>query len=342
MKTKILTDKIEDIEIAANIIAGGGLVAFPTETVYGLGADAMNPEAVKKIYRAKDRPSDNPTIVHISSNADMKRVTTEITHDMEVLMKKFWPGPMTMVVPKKKELPYVTTGNLETVGIRMPENEVARKLIELSGCVIAAPSANLSGKPSPTTYQHVIDDLQGRVDAVICSRQCRIGIESTVIDLTEEEPVILRPGFFTRENIQWALKKPVIMDPTINKDPRDEDEFHPKAPGMKYKHYAPSAEMIIFQGEQDEVLDAMDLEKRERESLGQQVCILSYEGDEAAAAHDFFAELRQADKEGYDIILAAALPEKGIGFSVMNRMLKSAGFNIRRVEVGSNDYSNSR
>ena len=239
MKTKILTDKIEDIEIAANIIAGGGLVAFPTETVYGLGADAMNPEAVKKIYRAKDRPSDNPTIVHISSNADMKRVTTEITHDMEVLMKKFWPGPMTMVVPKKKELPYVTTGNLETVGIRMPENEVARKLIELSGCVIAAPSANLSGKPSPTTYQHVIDDLQGRVDAVICSRQCRIGIESTVIDLTEEEPVILRPGFFTRENIQWALKKPVIMDPTINKDPRDEDEFHPKAPGMKYKHYAP-------------------------------------------------------------------------------------------------------
>lgn len=342
METKILTDKIEDIEIAAKIIAEGGLVAFPTETVYGLGADAMNPDAVRKIYKAKGRPADNPTIVHIAANSDMNRATDNITKDMKILMEKFWPGPMTMVVPKKEEVPYVTTGNLETVGIRMPANEVARKLIELSGCIIAAPSANLSGKPSPTTYQHVIDDLEGRIDAVICSKQCEIGIESTVIDLTEESPMILRPGFFTRENIQWALKKQVVMDKTLNKDPREEWDFHPKAPGMKYKHYAPSAEMIIFQGEQNEVLDAMDLEKRERESLGQQVCIISYEGNEEMAAHDFFAQLRQADKDGYDIILAAALPEKGIGFSVMNRMLKSAGFNVRKVEVSDDDCSNSR
>lgn len=260
METKILTDKIEDIEIAAKIIAEGGLVAFPTETVYGLGADAMNPDAVRKIYKAKGRPADNPTIVHIAANSDMNRVTDNITKDMKVLIEKFWPGPMTMVVPKKEEVPYVTTGNLETVGIRMPANEVARKLIELSGCIIAAPSANLSGKPSPTTYQHVIDDLEGLIDAIICSKQCEIGIESTVIDLTEENPMILRPGFFTRENIQWALKKQVVMDKTLNKDPREEWDFHPKAPGMKYKHYAPSAEMIIFQGEQNEVLDAMDLE----------------------------------------------------------------------------------
>ena len=177
METKILTDKIEDIEIAAKIIAEGGLVAFPTETVYGLGADAMNPDAVRKIYKAKGRPADNPTIVHIAANSDMNRATDNITKDMKILMEKFWPGPMTMVVPKKEEVPYVTTGNLETVGIRMPANEVARKLIELSGCIIAAPSANLSGKPSPTTYQHVIDDLEGRIDAVICSRQCEIGIE---------------------------------------------------------------------------------------------------------------------------------------------------------------------
>lgn len=331
MNTRKLTDKKEDIEIAAKIIADGGLVAFPTETVYGLGADAMNPQAVKKIYEAKGRPSDNPTIVHIASNDDMTVVTDNVTKDMERLMERFWPGPMTMIVQKKEDIPYVTTGNLETVGVRMPENEVARQLIELSGRVIAAPSANISGKPSPTNFRHVIDDLDGKIDAVICSSPSNIGIESTVIDMTGETPVILRPGYITRENVQWLLKKNVEMDVALNRRPDDDEDFSPRAPGMKYRHYAPDAEMIIFQGKPEAVAEAMDLEQRERQSLGERVCIISYDGDEKAAARNFFAQLRQADKDGYDIILAAALPEKGIGFSVMNRMFKSASFNIRKV-----------
>ncbi len=331
MNTRKLTDKKEDIEIAAKIIADGGLVAFPTETVYGLGADAMNPQAVKKIYEAKGRPSDNPTIVHIASNDDMSLLTDNVTKDMERLMERFWPGPMTMIVQKKEDIPYVTTGNLETVGVRMPENEVARQLIELSGRVIAAPSANISGKPSPTNFHHVIDDLDGKIDAVICSSPSNIGIESTVIDMTGETPVILRPGYITRENVQWLLKKNVEMDSALNRKPGDDEDFSPRAPGMKYRHYAPDAEMIIFQGKPEAVAEAMDLEQRERQSLGERVCIISYDGDEKAAARNFFAQLRQADKDGYDIILAAALPEKGIGFSVMNRMFKSASFNIRKV-----------
>lgn len=331
MNTRKLTDKKEDIEIAAKIIADGGLVAFPTETVYGLGADAMNPQAVKKIYEAKGRPSDNPTIVHIASNDDMSLLTDNVTKDMERLMERFWPGPMTMIVQKKEDVPCVTTGNLETVGVRMPENEVARQLIELSGRVIAAPSANISGKPSPTNFHHVIDDLDGKIDAVICSSPSNIGIESTVIDMTGETPVILRPGYITRENVQWLLKKNVEMDSALNRKPGDDEDFSPRAPGMKYRHYAPDAEMIIFQGKPEAVAEAMDLEQRERQSLGERVCIISYDGDEKAAARNFFAQLRQADKDGYDIILAAALPEKGIGFSVMNRMFKSASFNIRKV-----------
>ena len=331
MNTRKLTDKKEDIEIAAKIIADGGLVAFPTETVYGLGADVMNPQAVKKIYEAKGRPSDNPTIVHIASNDDMSLLTDNVTKDMERLMERFWPGPMTMIVQKKEDVPYVTTGNLETVGVRMPENEVARQLIELSGRVIAAPSANISGKPSPTNFHHVIDDLDGKIDAVICSSPSNIGIESTVIDMTGETPVILRPGYITRENVQWLLKKNVEMDSALNRKPGDDEDFSPRAPGMKYRHYAPDAEMIIFQGKPEAVAEAMDLEQRERQSLGERVCIISYDGDEKAAARNFFAQLRQADKDGYDIILAAALPEKGIGFSVMNRMFKSASFNIRKV-----------
>ncbi len=189
MKTRLLKDTEEDIRIAAKIIEQGGLVAFPTETVYGLGANAMDADAVRKIYEAKGRPADNPTIVHIAEREELGQVTFLVTEDMKTLMDRFWPGPMTMIVPRGEYIPYVTTGNLETVGVRMPENEVARELIRRSGCPIAAPSANLSGRPSPTTAQHVIDDLDGRIDAVIQSGPCRIGIESTVIDMTGKIPM---------------------------------------------------------------------------------------------------------------------------------------------------------
>ncbi len=342
MKTKILTDATEDIRIAAAILAGGGLTAFPTETVYGLGADALNPRAVAKVYAAKGRPSDNPMIVHISSKDDLLKLTPEITEDMEKLMKAFWPGPMTMIVPRLPVVPDVTTGGLDTVGVRMPSHPTALELIRLSGCPIAAPSANLSGKPSPTTAKHVIDDLSGKIDAIICGGSCQVGIESSVIDVTEDTPMILRPGIITREDFEKALRKPVALDPTLNRRPdlfnngdaggEIKEDFKPRAPGMKYKHYAPKAEMIIFEGGSQDVRKAMEAERTAREDAGQKVCLILFDGgEERTAAHDLFARLREADDAGADVILAAALVEEGIGFSVMNRMLKSAGYNIRKV-----------
>ena len=332
MKTRLLKDTEEDIRIAAKIIEQGGLVAFPTETVYGLGANAMDADAVRKIYEAKGRPADNPTIVHIAEREELGQVTFLVTEDMKTLMDRFWPGPMTMIVPRGEYIPYVTTGNLETVGVRMPENEVARGLIRRSGCPIAAPSANLSGRPSPTTAQHVIDDLDGRIDAVIQSGPCRIGIESTVIDMTGKIPMILRPGYITKKDFEDALGQEILLDPTLNRKPREGEDFHPKAPGMKYRHYAPRAEMIIFKGDRIRVEAAIDQERAEREALGQKVFVIDFDEDrETVAAHEIFAMLRQADREGADVILAAALPQRGVGFSVMNRMLKSAGFNVREV-----------
>lgn len=334
LNTKLLSDTTENIELAAKLIADGKLVAFPTETVYGLGADALNAEAVGKVYAAKGRPSDNPMIVHIASNEDFLRLTPRITKDMEKLMEAFWPGPLTMIVERNEMIPDTTTGGLNTVGIRMPDHLVALELISKAGCPIAAPSANLSGKPSPTSAQHVVDDLDGRVDAIICSKDCQVGIESTVIDMTGDAPMILRPGIITKTDFEEVLGKTVLMDPTLNQRPeeRGDEPFAPKSPGMKYKHYAPNAPMIVFEGERDAVRMAIVEEKMLREERGERVVALLFdEKEEKAAAQKFFAILREADKTNADVILAAALPETGIGFSVMNRMLKSAGYNIKKV-----------
>ncbi len=331
MKTLYLSTSEEDMKIAGEIVRNGGLVAFPTETVYGLGADAFDAEAVENIYMVKGRPADNPSIVHIWTRDQLPLITMEITPMMEKVMDAFWPGPVTMICPRTDEVPYVTTGGLETVGIRMPSDPGAKSFLKAAGCPVAAPSANLSGRPSPTTADHVREDFDGKIDAIIDGGPCDIGIESTVIDMTGEIPMILRPGYMTAEDFQEKLGVPVIMDPALNKKPEDPD-FHPKAPGMKYKHYAPKAPMIIFEGEEVKVLEAIEREKTEHEMEGENVVVLTF-GEKGAvgAAHELFAKLREADRSGADIILAAAIPQKGIGFSVMNRMLKSAGFNIRKV-----------
>lgn len=333
MKTSLFNDTTEDLKKAAEILANGGLVAFPTETVYGLGANALDPEAVGKVYKAKGRPSDNPMIVHISVKDDIYKIAAEVTEDMKLLMENCWPGPLTMVVKRKPIVPDVTTGDLDTVGVRLPNNDVARELISLSGCPIAAPSANLSGKPSPTTAQDVIEDMDGRIDGIIKSGDCQVGIESTVIDMTGETPMILRPGKYTKEDFEKILNKEVKLDPTLNKRPDTfNNDFVPKAPGMKYKHYAPKAEMTIFEGEHEKVKSAINDAKTALEAEGKKVVVIIFEeGEEEKAAHEFFRDLREADRNGADVILAAALQEEGFGFSVMNRMLKSAGFNIRRV-----------
>ena len=261
-------------------------------------------------------------------------LTVEITEDMEKLSDRFWPGPMTMIVKRRSIVPDVTTGGLDTVGVRMPSAPEALELIRRAGCPVAAPSANLSGKPSPTCSRHVIDDLNGRIDAILCGGQCQVGIESTVIDMTGPQPMILRPGIITREDFERVLEKPVLLDPTLNRRPEEgaEEKLTPKAPGMKYKHYAPKAEMIVFEGESRAVEQAIEDEKRKRETEGQKVCVILFvDNEQENAAHDLFARLRQADQNGADVILSAALTERGIGFSVMNRMLKSAGYNIKKV-----------
>lgn len=341
MKTRIFGTSEKEIRQAAEIIRRGGLIAFPTETVYGLGADALNAEAVGKVYAAKGRPSDNPMIVHISSKDDMQKLTDGITGDVKALMDTFWPGPLTMVVPARDIIPKVTTGGLDTVGIRMPSSPTAAALIRESGVPIAAPSANLSGKPSPTSYIHVKDDLDGRIDGIIAGEDCDAGIESTVIDMTEDTPTVLRPGIITAEQLSEALGKPVGIDPALLEKPdifnndgllQTGESYKPKSPGMKYKHYAPKAEMIIYSGERAKVIAAMEAEKLRRAELGQKAEIIIYDDDRPeTAAHDFFARLRACDKEGTDVILAAALKESGIGFAVMNRMFKSAGYNIKEV-----------
>lgn len=337
METKILEPTKENIELAGRVIAQGGLVAFPTETVYGLGANALDPDAVKRVYEAKGRPSDNPMIVHISRASDIGQLTRMLSPDIVNVIDNFWPGPLTIVVKRKPNVPLTTTGGLETVGVRLPDNKIARDLIEASGVPIAAPSANLSGKPSPTKVEHVIEDLDGKVDIILKGEDCRVGIESTVLDMSGDELTILRPGLITAEQVEAAVGKKVKYDPTLNVDPRKfeeaGEEFRPKAPGMKYKHYAPNAEMIIIEGHRDAVKKEINRLRALNEKLGNKVGIIFFEEQEfIEAAHEFFAKLRDLDKQGVDLILAGALSDvNGVGFAVMNRMLKSAGYNIAKV-----------
>ena len=336
MKTLILDgNKEEDIRKAAEIIAKGGLVAFPTETVYGLGADAMNEEAVGKIYEAKGRPSDNPMIVHISRASDIGQLTRFLSPVIVDLIDNFSPGPLTLVVNARPEIPRRTLGGLDTVGVRIPDSEIARKLIEYSDCPIAAPSANISGKPSPTRAEDVIADMDGKIDAILTGPDCRVGIESTVLDVTGETPMVLRPGIITPEQIEAAIGKKVELDPTLNAIPTFEgsEDFAPKSPGMKYKHYAPNAEMIVIEGERGDVKAEIERLKGLNEQLGNKVGVLLFEEQAfLEAAHDFFARLRDLDKEGVDLILAGAMSDRNsVGFAVMNRMLKSAGYNVVKV-----------
>lgn len=334
MDTKILTQ--EDIKEAAAIIKEGGLVAFPTETVYGLGANALNGDAVAKVYEAKGRPSDNPMIVHVGRASDIGQLTPKLSPDIVALIENFWPGPLTLVVKRKSIVPDRTTGGLDTVGVRMPDSKIALDLINWSGCPIAAPSANLSGRPSPTRASDVVEDLNGKVDAIIQGPDCRVGIESTVLDVTGETPTILRPGIITPESIEAAIGKKVSVDPALYVNrPRDvsDEEFKPKSPGMKYKHYAPKADMTVIEGQREKVKTEIERLRVLNERMGNKVGVLLFE--ERAfieAAHDFFARLRDMDKQGVDLILAGALSDTdGVGFAVMNRMLKSAGYNIVRV-----------
>ena len=281
-------------------------------------------------------------IVHISRASDIGQMTRMLSPVIVDLIDNFWPGPLTLVVKKRDEIPKTTTGGLDTVAVRMPDNETARKLINLAGVPVAAPSANLSGRPSPTTYEHVVEDLDGKVDVILKGEPCRVGIESTVLDVTGETPMILRPGILTAEQIEAAIGRKVQIDPAALRTAeemkeiaagRKADDVIPKAPGMKYKHYAPKADMLIVEGARNDVKREIQRLKELNEKLGSKVGVLLFEEKAfIEAAHDFFAKLRDLDHQDVDLILAGALSDTdGVGFAVMNRMLKSAGYNIVRV-----------
>lgn len=330
MKTRIILPDTDGISEAGAILRSGGLVAFPTETVYGLGANALDAVATKRIYEAKGRPSDNPMIVHVASIDMLNGVASGVTDAQKAIMSKLWPGPITFVLRKNPAVPDVTTGGLDTVAVRWPSRHEAAEIIEAAGVPIAAPSANLSGKPSPTTFEDVAEDMDGRIDAIVKGERTAIGIESTVLDLTLEVPTILRPGFITKSQIEEAVDGEVQYDQSLFKKP-GEDDFHPKSPGMKYKHYAPKAAVRIVEGSKSAVSAAIAELEAESVSNNMKTAVLDYMGNGDKAANNFFADLRQCDRDGVDIIYIAAYDWDEVGFSVMNRMVKSAGYDIVNV-----------
>ncbi len=349
MNTSIITingEAIEDsrIEAAGDLLKEGRLVAFPTETVYGLGANALDEDAASRIYSAKGRPSDNPLIVHIADWDALGLIVKEIPPEAKLLSDRFWPGPLTMIFRKNERVPYGTTGGLETVAVRMPSNEIARRLIRAGGGYIAAPSANTSGRPSPTRAEHVKDDLDGKIDMIIDGGEVSIGLESTIVDLSEGVPMILRPGYITKEMLEEVLGH-VEVDKAIIRD--DSDEI-PKAPGMKYKHYAPRADLVIVEGKSSVVVSKINELVRDKREHGLSVGVicteetrLSYEADavrsagsredEESIARHLFAILREFDGLEVDCIYSESFEAPGLGQAIMNRLLKAAAHQVLKV-----------
>lgn len=327
---------------ACSILQQGGLVAFPTETVYGLGADALNETAAARIYAAKGRPSDNPLIVHIAEISDVDQLATTIPEQAKILMEAFWPGPLTIILPKKDCVPDGTTGGLPTVAIRMPSHPVARTLIKESGVFIAAPSANTSGRPSPTTAEHVFEDMNGKIEMILDGGAVGIGIESTIVDLTGEVPTILRPGFITKKMLEQLVGEVAIDPALIEADP----SLRPKAPGMKYTHYAPHGELTIVEARETEaVITKINVLVAEKEAAGYTVAVLATKETaclyqckhvltvgEAARGEtisaNLYAVLRECDTIGADYMYSESLDHNELGGAIMNRLIKAAGHRV--------------
>lgn len=331
----------EDLEQACHILQEGGLVAFPTETVYGLGGDALSPDAAKKIYEAKGRPSDNPLIVHIADMDGLYDVAEQVSEKAGKLAEAFWPGPLTMIFQKKAKVPMSTTGGLDTVAVRMPAHPLAMELIRQSRVYVAAPSANLSGRPSPTKAEHVIEDLQGRVDMIVDGGMVGIGLESTIVDMTTEPPVILRPGYITQEMMEEVIGS-ITIDPAVIATQPDKN-LVAKAPGMKYRHYAPKGQLTIVEGEMSKVIETINGLLREGEERGKKVAVIATEESrdmyhceyvfsigsrksEGSIAAGLYDILRKMDHVGAEYIYAESFSTDKLGQAIMNRMLKAAGY----------------
>ena len=344
----------EAMEQAAALIKAGEVVSFPTETVYGLGADGLNPTAVAKIFAAKGRPNDNPLILHIAQKEAIETLTTGLNANAQKLIEHFWPGPLTLIVNKSSIVPDAVSAGLETVAVRFPSNKFAQDFIRACGCPIAAPSANISGRPSPTNAQDVLEDMQGKIAGMLDGGSCGIGLESTVVDTTEPVPTILRPGGITYEMLTEVMGA-VEIDPALQGD----KNFKPKAPGMKYRHYAPKAPVYLFEGEACQklpeviakalaagktvgVLCGRALERELAELVEKQQLQLACWGDShEQLAADLFYLLRDFDRTQPDVILAEGVDESGIGLAIMNRLRKAAGYQLITLQNGSLHLKNS-
>lgn len=329
------------ISEAGNTIRSGGLVAFPTETVYGLGANALNPEAIERIFHAKGRPQDNPLILHLSDASEIYPYVAEVSELALKLMARFWPGPLTLVLPRTELVPSILSAGLDTVAIRVPDHPVAQALIRAAGVPVAAPSANSSGKPSPTQAAHVIRDLSGKIDMVIDGGETNIGLESTVLDLTGMLPTLLRPGGVTLEQLREVLGE--VMEHQVVRN-QTSDVVEALAPGMKYRHYAPKAGLILLEGSREAVREKMTGLVAEFQNEGKHVGVITMDQEPVVGAevqkvagksrpemaHNLFRILREFDEENIDVIIAEGVPGTGLGLAIMNR-LKKASFKIYKI-----------
>lgn len=354
MRAEVVSMTSENLDMdairkAGDILKAGGLVAFPTETVYGLGGNALDPEASMKIYAAKGRPSDNPLIVHIADLDKLEKITTEIPDGAKILVEKYWPGPLTMILPKADIVPKETTGGLESVAIRFPSDRIAQELIRAAGGYVAAPSANTSGRPSPTLAGHVEEDLGDAIDMIIDGGQVGIGLESTIVDFTEDVPVVLRPGYISLEMLQDTLGD-VRMDKGLL---ITDSSVHPKAPGMKYRHYAPKADLSIVEGDEDKVVACINRLTEEAVASGLKVGVIAADEtkeryihadvlnigsreEEETIAHHLYEVLRNFDDDKVDVIYSEAFYTPKMGQAIMNRLLKAAGHKIINAQEENN------
>ncbi len=332
METKLLN--ASQLDVAAHIIKNGGVVAMPTETVYGLAANALNGAAVEKIFAAKGRPADNPLIVHISEPSQLDSLVSEVPQKARMLSDAFWPGPLTIILPRSDVIPQQVSAGLDTVAVRCPSHPIARELIRLS-YPLAAPSANLSGSPSPTTVQHVIDDMNGRIDAIIDGGDCAVGVESTVITLAGDVPRLLRPGGITHEQLEAVIGTVEVDKAVVNPLP---EGAQAASPGMKYKHYSPKADVILINGTEQQFIDYVNSHSADgtaalccSEDVG--ALRVPYEvlgdiDDMSEHARKLFSALRKADERGWRTVYARCPEKSGVGLAVYNRMVRAAGFEI--------------
>lgn len=340
--------ELDKIRLAASFIRKGGLVAFPTETVYGLGADALNPKAVLQLFKAKKRPLDNPPIIHVAVSKSVYQLAKEVPPSAQRLIEQFWPGPLTLILKRSDLVPDVTVAGLDTIAVRMPRHKVALAFIRESGCPVAAPSANLAGKPSPTSAEHVLADLDGRIDAVLDSGPTVVGVESTVLDVTVDPPEILRPGGTSYELLESFLGKVKLNPIAVAEVPLPLERV--RSPGLKHKHYSPDADVVVVEGKLPAVVAKVNELARFYELRGNRVGVLctdetmrEYKADVvkslgsrddlANVARNLFRLLREFDVARVDIILAEAVPVEGLGLAVMNRLRKAAGYKIVHAEA---------